>query len=567
MKAILHTLPLVSVLSPVLVLGYTWPSWTDELEDIMYLQSGMLRRGFHDGISPCSFSTSRSPFRQGSAEWLRTAFHDAITHDKSTGQGGLDASLMYEMERPENQGNTGLNATFGFFTGYQSIRSSMADLLALGVYTSVRECAGPVVPFRAGRIDATVAGETGVPEPTTDLQTTIAQFEKAGFSKSEMIAMVACGHTLGGVHGNDFPDITGDSNESSFPRFDSTTAKFDNTVVTEYFAGNTSNPLVVGPHATNSDLRVFTSDNNATMQNLRDPAAFRTTCASILQRMIDTVPSTVTLTEPIQPVDVKPMALKLSITSASTIRFEGFIRIRMTQRQDPPPQTITIPYKDRNGVQCGTCTITATMSRFQGGQGLGFDDHFQFYEFATDIPHTTGISSFTVQYSTEPLHTNGGNGFPIRSEILAQPLQSCVANLKKMKIVAAVQNDRVQMPVHAVVNVKNYTPGVFGAVIERRKVALVSTGTGVGEYTFFSGETEVSDRSVFTQYDLVSGGEGEDEECDGEEEVVEYDDGEDCDVDEGEEPLETGVVKVEFLSTALFAQSQDESGCPTLLTA
>ncbi|KAJ8090247.1 hypothetical protein PM082_018843 [Marasmius tenuissimus] len=555
MKAILHALPLVSVLSPVL--GYTWPSWTDELEDIMYLQSGMLRRGFHDGVSPCSFSTSRSPFRQGSAEWLRTAFHDAITHDKVTGKGGLDASLMYEMERPENQGNEGLNATFGFFTGYQSIRSSMADLLALGVYTSVRECSGPVIPFRAGRIDATAAGETGVPEPTTDLQTTIAQFEKAGFDKSEMIAMVACGHTLGGVHGNDFPDITGDSNESSFPRFDSSTARFDNTVVTEYFEGNTTNPLVVGPHATNSDLRVFTSDNNVTMQNLRDPAAFRTTCTSILQRMIDTVPSTVTLTEPIQPVDVKPMALKLSVTSASTIRFEGFIRIRMTQRQDSPPQTITLPYKDRNGVECSTCTITATMSRFQLGQGLGFDDYFQFYEFAADIPHTTGISSFNVQYSTEPLHTNGGGGFPLHSEILAQPLQSCVAGLKQMKIVAAVRNDRAQIPVHAVVYVKNYTPGVFGAVIERRKVELVSTGKSVGEYTFFSGSTEVSDRSIFTQYDLVSEGDegGEDEVCgEGEEEY--------------EEEVEVvEMVKVEFLSTALFAQSQDESGCPALLTA
>ena len=184
---------------------------------------------------------------------------------------------MYEMDREENKGNEGLNSTFGFFFGYQSYRSSMADLLALGVYTSVRECGGPVIPFRAGRIDATAAGANGVPEPTTDLQTTIAQFEKAGFSKSDMIAMVrrtffrplrilivgfaqvACGHTLGGVHGNDFPDITGDPSESSFPRFDNTSAKFDNAVVTEYFADNTSNVLVVGPHATNSDLRVFSA--------------------------------------------------------------------------------------------------------------------------------------------------------------------------------------------------------------------------------------------------------------------------------------------------------------------
>ncbi|KAJ8090243.1 hypothetical protein PM082_018839 [Marasmius tenuissimus] len=190
MKAILHTLPFFSVLSPILILGYTWPLWTDELEDITYLQSGMLCRGFHDSVSPCGFS-SNPQTRNAAAEWLRTAFHDAITHDKSTGQVGLDASLMYELDRPENQGTTGLNATFGFFTGYQTVRSSMADLVALGVYTSVRECGGPVVPFRAGRVDATGAGVTGVPEPTTDLETTIGQFEKAGFNKADMIAMAS----------------------------------------------------------------------------------------------------------------------------------------------------------------------------------------------------------------------------------------------------------------------------------------------------------------------------------------------------------------------------------------
>ncbi|KAK1227835.1 hypothetical protein PQX77_009148 [Marasmius sp. AFHP31] len=519
-------------LSPVLVLSYTWPSWTDELEDIMYLQGGMLRRGFHDGVSPCGFSPSRSPSRNGAAEWLRTAFHDAITHDKSTGLGGLDASLMYEMERAENQGNTGLNATFGFFTGYQTVRSSMADLLALGVYTSVRECGGPVIPFRAGRVDATSAGVTGVPEPTTDLETTIAQFEKAGFSKADMIAMVACGHTLGGVHGNDFPDITGNNSEASFPKFDNTQTKFDTGVVTDYFAGNTSNVLVVGPHETNSDLRIFTSDNNATMQSLTDPSTFRTTCASILQRMVDTVPSTVTLTEPIQPVDIKPTSLEFSVTNSSTIRFKGYIRVRMNDRDSSnSPQNIALPYKRRDGTECPECTITARKSTFQGGFSSGFDDQFQFYEFTADLPQTTAISSFNVQYATEDLHTNGGNGFPIRSEILAQPLQSCVIDNKRMKIVAAVRNDRAQLPAHAVVYVKKRTMGVFGATFERKEVELTSTGTTVGEYTWFSGVVDVEGEG--RNYDLASGDD----------------------------------VKVEFLSSVSFVKSQDEGGCPALPTA
>ncbi|KAF9264017.1 heme peroxidase [Marasmius fiardii PR-910] len=510
----LSSLPILSFL-PYQALGYTWPSWTDELEDIMYLQAGMFRRGFHDGVSPCSFSPSRSPSRNGAAEWLRTAFHDAITHDKSTGLGGLDASLRFELDREENRGNEELNSTFGFFSGYQTIRSSMADLLALGVYTSVRECGGPVIPFRAGRIDATTVNEKGVPEPTTDLETTKEQFAKAGFNDADMIAMVACGHTLGGVHANNFPEIT---NSSQAP-FDSSEAKFDNAVATEYFTGNTTNPLVVGPHATNSDMRIFSessirpfcenrcSDNNATMRTLTDPDTFKSTCASILQRMIDTVPSSVTLTDPILPVDIKPTSVKLSVTNATHLRFEGYIRVRMTERQKqgPTPAQVTLPYKDTNGSECPGCVITANSATFQGGSGSGFDDWFQFYQFGVDLPHQTAISSFKVEFNNES-HDNGGNGFPIRSEILDQPALSCaIFNTQvDLTIVAAVRNDRVNLPTYINLEEKESAEGVSGAArISSRKIDMQSTGKVLGDYTFFSVKATVDSR--FIHYDLVNG--------------------------------------------------------------
>lgn len=46
------------------------------------------------------------------------------------------------------------------------------------------------IKLRVGRIDATGPGPAGVPEPTTDLDTTLATFSKAGFSQSEAIAAV-----------------------------------------------------------------------------------------------------------------------------------------------------------------------------------------------------------------------------------------------------------------------------------------------------------------------------------------------------------------------------------------
>ena len=35
----------------------------------------------------------------------------------------------------------------------------------------------------------------------------LSSFKRQGFNRDEMIGLVACGHTLGGIHGVDFPEI------------------------------------------------------------------------------------------------------------------------------------------------------------------------------------------------------------------------------------------------------------------------------------------------------------------------------------------------------------------------
>lgn len=40
------------------------------------------------------------------------------------------------------------------------------------------------IPLRIGRIDADAAGPSGVPEPITGLETTLARFEATGFDQS-----------------------------------------------------------------------------------------------------------------------------------------------------------------------------------------------------------------------------------------------------------------------------------------------------------------------------------------------------------------------------------------------
>lgn len=46
-----------------------------------------------------------------------------------------------------------------------------------------------------------------MPGPADTLDFATTAFDRAGFSKTEMIQAVACGHSIGGVHGSDFKGI------------------------------------------------------------------------------------------------------------------------------------------------------------------------------------------------------------------------------------------------------------------------------------------------------------------------------------------------------------------------
>jgi len=119
---------------------------------------------------------------QKASEWVRTAFHDSVTHDAAAKTGGLDASIQFELDRPENLGGA-LNNTLSDITIALDIRTSAADLLALAFVLAAGRCGDMYVPLRLGRKDATEAGIMGVPEPQTDLNTTRRRFATASLSE------------------------------------------------------------------------------------------------------------------------------------------------------------------------------------------------------------------------------------------------------------------------------------------------------------------------------------------------------------------------------------------------
>jgi len=363
----------VSFLQHEAAAAATWPSSSDQIEDLMFLMTGYGAQSFAESVTPCT-SQGVEGFISA-AQWVRLAFHDMGTANVDSGVGGLDASIVYEMNADTNN-SPGFNASLEQFAPFLTSRSSMSDIIALGVYTAVRNCGGPVVQIRTGRIDATSAGpdpDVFLPVPQNPIGTFESQFSRLGFTTTQMISLVACGHTLGQVHESTFPQIALSGTQS----FDSTPSGFDPKIASEYIGGTSSDPLVVGAATTfNSDLRIFEADNNATISSMTNSATFNNVCSSILQQMIEVVPTGVTLSSPIVVYDVKPYALQLTLLNGGTLlSFTGEIRVRTTVVPASQIVSVQLVFMDRNGgSNCGTggCTISSTYV----GSSAGLDDSF-----------------------------------------------------------------------------------------------------------------------------------------------------------------------------------------------
>ncbi|KAL8947337.1 MAG: hypothetical protein Q9222_006367 [Ikaeria aurantiellina] len=480
----------------------------DELEDIMMLNTGYRARGFAVPVTPCGFSAN-GPGRVTAAEWIRTAFHDMATGNVYLGTGGLDASIAFELT---NGGGDNIGPAFPSTLTAQapflSSRSSMSDIIAMGMYTAVRSCGGPIIPVKTGRVDATEAGPPGVPLPQNSLYTFQNQFLRTGFDSTQMIQVVACGHTLGGVHAANFPQIVPPGSAPNDVKvFDSTT-KFDEKVASEYVAGKSTDPLTVGPSQTvgrASDLRVFSSDGNATITQMADPAFFASTCQVLLQKMIDVVPDGVTLTDPITAYDVKPVAPQLTLQGGGTeIQFSGEIRVRTTSRPASQISSVQLLYKDRTGGNnCGTCKISAT----QKGTAAGFDDSFAFYAFSSKLPAQSSISTFnvivTLASGATELYDNNGSGFPMQDNIMLQTPQSCVTGGKALTVTAAVRSPASSA--NLVLSLKVPRDGIITPELQSQTVAMTQKST-VGPYNILTGTYTLDSSQVqTTKFDVVLG--------------------------------------------------------------
>ncbi|KAF9051476.1 heme peroxidase [Panaeolus papilionaceus] len=444
---------------PTSVSGYQWPGDPkyDTLERFIYEGTNAIGFDMFGILGDCN-TIPRGSLQSTTtaATWLRMAYHDSATFNITDQTGGVDGSIHFELDRAENIGD-GLTRTQNEYSLHSNKYVSMADVIAFGAAGAVANCGGPLIPLRGGRVDAKQAGSPGVPEPHQDLQTHVEKFRLQGFNSTEMIELVACGHTLGGVESKDFPHIVDlRINSSDFDsisvHFDNTTS-FDTRVVSQYLDSSTQNPLVIGKNdTTRSDLRIFNSDGNVTMKALADPATFQKQCGVLFERMIDTVPAGVELTDPVDVIPEKPHFFTGLHIGNNSVSFATSLRLARS-KSDPVVNKshVSLHWCDRYGDNAN-CQFGFS-NRIKGAGNLFHlrgsplmvrsDKEFRIYSFKAPIEPSRSISRFWWEIEqeggTKPVTIdNGGEKYPVLQDDIIH-----VTQLSNLLDSAADNNQRL----------------------------------------------------------------------------------------------------------------------------
>lgn len=455
------------------------------IEHILVDTHGAHSSGFADAITPCTNYVSGSQIlgRETAAQWLRVSFHDFVTANVTAGTGGIDASIGFETLREENSGSA-MNDSLSFFRPYVSAKISTADLIALSVTMSVGNCGGPQIPVRGGRIDATQGGGTGVPAPDTDLELTLLYFSRAGFNQVDAIALTACGHTIGNVHHGGFPTVVGieavnnETNTGGGIHFDSTVDVFDALVLTEYLngTGNRGGPLVTSFNiSSRSDLRLYESDNNTTMIKLAEQGqGFLNTCSNLLQRMIETVPKGVVLSDVIKPISLKPINTTLDFDASGNLIFTGSIRTLTSLASAPSSIQLALPNSS-----------PATLSP-ESAKGTSVFGSTTFFPFSLPVSDPAGFYTFAVKSSVS------NSIFPVQTKSFVVPSLSSatITSTTVINFTVAVSGSSSTAPI---VEIKAPVgqSGTLGPAIQKSSsVAVTQIGQKAG-YQLWSGSLDL----------------------------------------------------------------------------
>ncbi|OTA99479.1 hypothetical protein M426DRAFT_67718 [Hypoxylon sp. CI-4A] len=513
-----------AVSKPVAAMFYYPNPAASVLEHILVDNWGAYASNFTSAITPCTNYVTEAgepainSRRTTSAQWLRVAFHDFATADVAAGTGGVDASIGFETERAENSG-TAFNDSFTFWQPFVNEFVPMADLLAIGTVMSVNVCGGKYIPYKYGRVDATEADpKTGVPEPSTGIEETLAQFAQTGFNQSDAIKLTACGHTLGSVHAGGFPEVVEESaitptNTNGAVDLDNSRAVFDSAVVHEYIdnTGARGGPLVTSFNETSrSDLRLYESDGNKTMLELygQGDDGFQDTCVDLLSRMLNTVPTGVELQPAISPALIKPINVTWDVTSDNQLTLSGKIRVSdkaqrmnsmstwLRMSSDPVPVTFSNNHTETLAPEEN---LGISAFKLDGSETNATTQYLPLSVSSSDI---SGATSFTVAPAGLEAQT-----FEIQDNAFVVPSLTRIAD-GTLSVTVAARTNRAEFD-PAKVSVKIATPLAqpltLTPTIVRTNVPLKEGESPLADFGYWSGSAAVENPTGAVSVTLLSG--------------------------------------------------------------
>ena len=281
----------------------------------------------------------------------------------------------------------------------------MSDMISLGVVMATSACGGGHVQLLGGRKDATAAGPTGVPQPQQDLGTQLKLFSNANFNTDDTITLTGCGHTLGGVHHAQFPDIVpasavSSTNSDGRAPFDETVGGFDPGHLYDYIHGTglkggpmvtTSNPVF------QSDLRLFSNDTDRTSALANNATYFQEQCVAVFARMINNVPEPPTFTpndvSPSTTTNLQPYGVYLTVDWQGNMILVGHLRYVAVVGAPVAPTNLKVALVNRAGK---TTTTTTTANAAAGDSGTGLFGKTTSYSFTLAFSATVGLSGITA---------------------------------------------------------------------------------------------------------------------------------------------------------------------------
>lgn len=199
------------------------------------------------------------------------------------------------------------------------------------------------------------------------------------------------------------------------------------------------------------------------MQALSEEAAFQSTCYALFERMINTVPSTVTLSDPIVPMVWKGVKIMLDVSSAGVVTISGLIRNLYTTTAPLSAVSYTTISS------AGNSTQTSDTESRTGTSLFGNTTYFPFN--STIVSGTTSLAIEDVSY-------------PIDDSIFVLPTQSTVTRATKVFQIKAAALTTLTGSMTAVLYVPTTQALTITKQIMNTTAAMTAYGTA-GDYTLY----------------------------------------------------------------------------------